>query len=226
MLGERLGDDKDAAACPKRGGCRRLPVGWRGEPAIEMPQPCDRARAVSVREGGERRIERSRHAEVRRGMAKMDDRAADRQGRQQPRGAAPARPGPASRRAGRKRGPPKPSIVAALERSPDGGDRATSARAGGWPEPPAIAAAAERTKAPSPRSLQGPTRRRCRIVTCRRSVDSSAGEAEKRWTPSPSTRPTPPAVGCKPRQTRSAHRKVQEPGKTPGRSLAPATPQI
>ena len=70
MLGKRLGDDQDAAARPKSDGRLRSGVGSGGEAAVELTQPRDRDRAVSLREGLERGVELRGRTKARSHVAK------------------------------------------------------------------------------------------------------------------------------------------------------------
>ena len=66
MLGERIGDGQDMTARPESDG--RLWPRFRpgGEAAVELTQPCDCDRAVSLREGFERDVELRGETKARR----------------------------------------------------------------------------------------------------------------------------------------------------------------
>ena len=85
MFGKRLGHDEDAAARPKDGVVLRTLVGIGGEAVIELMQPCDCGRAVSLREGRERGVELGGSPEAQSHWAEVDDLDSHRQRRQQSR---------------------------------------------------------------------------------------------------------------------------------------------
>ena len=78
MFGKRFGHDQDAAARPKDGGTLRTVVGIGGKSAVELMQPRDGGRAVSLREGRERRVELG-GPKARGHAAKVNDLSTDRQ---------------------------------------------------------------------------------------------------------------------------------------------------
>src|SRR5882724_8021753 len=83
MFGERLADNQDTSA---RTQCRsfvRTSVGSGSELAIELTQPRDCDRAVSLRERRKRGVELHRRSTARSQVAQLDDLAADRQRREQ-----------------------------------------------------------------------------------------------------------------------------------------------
>src|ERR1700730_6836693 len=78
MLGNRLGDDQDAAAPSKGHGCSSTVFTRRGESVVELTQLRDRFRAVSERDVIECGVELSGRRKVRSHSAKADDLGADR----------------------------------------------------------------------------------------------------------------------------------------------------
>src|SRR5580704_3644756 len=82
VLAEGVANQKDTAAGARgKGG-----LGNRRKAAIEPPQLGARGRAVSLRKGGEGLVELRVQAKLGPGAAEADDRAADRQSRQEPSG--------------------------------------------------------------------------------------------------------------------------------------------
>src|ERR1700716_1518366 len=77
MLGNRLGDDQDAAAPSKGHGCPSTGSTRGGESVVELPQLRDRLRAVSERDVIECGVELRGRPKVRSHLAKADDLGAD-----------------------------------------------------------------------------------------------------------------------------------------------------
>ncbi len=77
MLGKRLGDDQDATARAQRRGFVRARVGSRSELAIELTQPRDCDRTVSLRERRKGGVELRRRFNARSQIAQLDDLGAD-----------------------------------------------------------------------------------------------------------------------------------------------------
>jgi hypothetical protein len=57
MGGERFGEAQDVSARAERDGCLSRTVGRGGEAVVELTQPCDCDRSVSLREGPKRGVE-------------------------------------------------------------------------------------------------------------------------------------------------------------------------
>jgi hypothetical protein len=85
MIRKRLGHDEDTAPRLKDGVGLRTLVGIGGEAVIELMQPCDCGRAVSLREGRECGVELGGRPEARSHSAEVDDLRSHRQRRQQSR---------------------------------------------------------------------------------------------------------------------------------------------
>src|SRR4029077_5087519 len=98
MFGKRLGDDQDASTRPKGDGRLRSAVGSGGKAAVELMQPRDCDYAVSLRDGIERTVKLHGRAKAWSHVAKLDDLAADGQGRQQSRALQRLRLGPQRRK--------------------------------------------------------------------------------------------------------------------------------
>src|ERR1700739_812474 len=77
MLGNRLGDDQDAAAPSKGPGCLSTGFTRRGESIVELKQLRDRFGAVSERDVIECGVELRGRAKVHSHLAKADDLGAD-----------------------------------------------------------------------------------------------------------------------------------------------------
>src|ERR1700756_2886520 len=77
MLGNRLGDDKDAAAPSKAQGCLSAAFTHRGEPVVELMQLRDRLSAVSERDVVKCGVGLRGRPKVRSHLAKADDLGAD-----------------------------------------------------------------------------------------------------------------------------------------------------
>ena len=93
------------ATRPKRDGRLRSAVGSGGKAAVELMQPRDCDYAVSLRDGIERSVKLHGRAKAWSHVAKLDDLAADGQGRQQSR---------ALQRLGLVRQSRKPAVHAAI----------------------------------------------------------------------------------------------------------------
>ena len=85
MFGKRLGHDEEAAARPKDGVVPRTLGGIGSEAVIELMQPCDCGRAVSLREGRECGVELGGGPEAQSHWAEVDDLGTQRERRQQSR---------------------------------------------------------------------------------------------------------------------------------------------
>ena len=77
VLGKCLGDNQDAPARAKCQGRLRRGVGIGSDALVELMQPRDRDRTVSLHEGLERGVELRDHPKARSRVAKLDDVAAD-----------------------------------------------------------------------------------------------------------------------------------------------------
>src|SRR5882757_3517662 len=78
MLGNRLGDDQDTAACSKSHGCLSAGFTRRGESVVELTQLLDRFSAVPERDVIECGVELRGRPKVRSHVPKADDLGADR----------------------------------------------------------------------------------------------------------------------------------------------------
>ena len=70
-------------ACPNSKRIRRIRARMRGELAVEPGKPCPRRGTIASCHGGERGVEFRGHTETGNNVAKLNDRAADRECRQQ-----------------------------------------------------------------------------------------------------------------------------------------------
>jgi len=83
MFGERLADDQDTSARTQRRSFVRASVGSGSELAIELTQPRDCDRTVSLRERRKCGVKLLHCSDARSQVAQLDDLAADRQRREQ-----------------------------------------------------------------------------------------------------------------------------------------------
>src|SRR5262245_39331761 len=83
MRGKRLGEAQDVSARAERDGYLRRAVGSGGETVVELTQPRDCDRAVSLREGPQRGVELRGNTKPRSHEAKLNNFDADRQRRHQ-----------------------------------------------------------------------------------------------------------------------------------------------
>src|SRR5438270_4678314 len=180
MLGEHLGQCKDAAARTESGGART-----GGERIIEPVEMGGRERNVASPQGFERRIRFGPQTHSATNTPKLDDLRPPRTAPPAFPTAATARLCPAMPRAGHTYGRPNLPTSAGSDPLRGGADRARLAPTAGAPEMPATAAVSGDTTTPQRRGPRLWPMRSCKIALCRSSSGWRAGEPGQNLPPSP-----------------------------------------
>ena len=83
MPGKSLREDQYLGACPNSRRIHRIRAEMRGELLVEPGKPCPRPGNIASRHGGKCGVEFGGHTETGNNVAKLNDRAADRECRHQ-----------------------------------------------------------------------------------------------------------------------------------------------